>query len=118
MPQYRDKSKLVDDKLIINGVNYSVDNLAQLPPDLSAYKVVEKTDENTIVFQGELSPWSYFLNAPFTINNQYFRTSEHWIQVQKALLFGDTTTIDKILKSDTPYEVKKLAYQVNRMDYK
>ena len=81
LPQYCDKSKLVEDRLIINKINYSVENLVQLPPDLAAYKAAGKTDEHTIVFQGELSPWSNFHNAPFTINNQHFKTLKHWIQL-------------------------------------
>ena len=106
LPQYRDKSRLENDKLIINGIGYTLNGLGKLPPDLAAYKAAEKTDSETIVFQGELSPWSNFHHAPFTINNQRFTTSEHWIQFQKALLFGDSITANKILQCDTPYEAK------------
>ena len=42
LPQYRDKSKLVNDKLIVNGVSYSLDELNKLPPDLAAFKAAEK----------------------------------------------------------------------------
>ena len=77
-----------------------------------AYKVAEKSNDEIIVFQGELSPWSNFRNTPFTINNQRFKISEPWIQFQKTLLFGDATTADMILNSDTPYDAKKLGYQV------
>ena len=33
-------------------------------------------------------------------------------------MFSDSITVDKILRSDTPYEAKKLGYQVAGMDYK
>ena len=118
LPQYRDKSKLVYDKLSVNGVLYSLEELNKLPSDLAAFKAAEKTHSDTIVFQGELSPWSNFHFAPFTINNQQFKTSEHWIQFQKALLFGDATTADKILECDSPYEAKKLGYNVQGVDNK
>ena len=76
IPHYKEKSKLVDDKLVVNGINYGLNNLAKLPANLVAYKAVEKSDDNTIVFQGE-----------------------HWIQFQKALPFGDATTTDMILNT-------------------
>ena len=87
-------------------MGYTLNELGKLPPDLAAYKAAEKSDSEMIVFQGELSPWSNFHYAPFTINNQRFMTSEHWIQFQKALLFGDSATADKILQCDSPYEAK------------
>ena len=44
--------------------------------------------------------------------------SEHWIQFQKALLFGDTVTADRILECDSLYEAKKLGYSVQGVDNK
>ena len=38
------------DKIIIDGIKYSMNNLADLPPDLTAYKAAEKTNETTLVF--------------------------------------------------------------------
>ena len=82
-PHYRDKSKLVDDKLIINGISYTINDLGKLLSDMAAYQAAQRSNEDTIVFQGKLSPWSNFHTAPFVINNQCFNTSEHWIQLQK-----------------------------------
>ena len=115
-PHYRDKSKLVDDRLVIDGTCYTIDDLGKLPPDLAAYQAAQRSNENTIIFQGELYPWSNFHTAPFVINNQRFNTSEHWIQLQKALMFNDSVTAAKILKGNSPYEAKKLGYQVQGMD--
>ena len=95
LPQYRDKSRLENGRLILNSIGYTLNELGKFPPDLAAYKAAEKSDSETIVFQGELSPWSNFHHAPFIINNQRFMTSEHWIQFQKALLFGDSATAKK-----------------------
>ena len=107
LPHYREKSKLEEDCLVINGISYTINDLTKLPLDLMVYKVVEKSNEEMIVFQGELSPWSTFHNTPFVINGQQFKTSENWIQYQKSPLFNDTITTDHILNSETPYEAKK-----------
>ena len=47
------------------------------------------------------------------IDGQEFSTSEHYIQYCKAMYFGDTFVANAILNSSTPYEAKKLSYQIN-----
>ena len=107
LPEYRERSKLQGDQLIINGMSYGVHNLHQLPIKLSAYKAAQKEDENAIVFHGELSPYSNFHSSSFMIDGQKFPTAEHLIQYSKALFFGDSFVANAILNCDTPYEVKK-----------
>ena len=112
LPQYREKSRLQGEKLIINGTHYGVKDIGGLPPELAAYKAAQKSDTLLIIFHGELSPFSNFHNATFVIDGEKFPTSEHYIQYQKAMLFGDTYTANAILKAETPFEAKKLSYQI------
>ena len=97
---YKDKSKMIDDRLIINGITYTIHNLHQLPIKLAPYKAAQKVNKTTIGFSGELSPWSNFHKSPFELNGQIFDTAEHWIQFTKSKLFGDTTTSELILNSE------------------
>ena len=53
---------------------------------------------------------------PFTLNGQCFPTSEHWIQFQKALFFGDLVTANQILRSEMPYNAKWLSHQIQGVD--
>ena len=112
LPNYRDKSKIIDDRLVINGITYTVHNLHQLPIELAPYKAAQKVDETTIGFSGELSPWSNLHKSPFELNGQSFDTAEHWIQYTKSKLFGDTTTSELILNSENAREAKKLGYKI------
>ena len=116
IPHYRDKSRLINDKLIINGKSYQIEDIANLPTDLAAYKATEKSNDTHIIFSGELSPYSNFHHSPFTINGQQFHSSEQWIQYQKALMFGDSFTANQILQCKTPLECKKLGYNINGVD--
>ena len=116
IPDYRERTKLQGDKLIINGIPYEVKDLHQLPVELAAYKAAQKEDENTIVFHGELSPYSNFHPSPFVIEGQRFPTAEHWIQYNKAMFFGDSFVANAILHCESPYQAKKLSYQVNGVD--
>ena len=116
IPHYRDKSRLINDKLIIDGKTYQIENIANLPTDLAAYKAAEKSNETHIIFSGELSPYSNFHHSPFIINGQHFHSGEQWIQYQKAMMFGDSFTANQILQSETPLECKKLGYTINGVD--
>ena len=118
LPIYRDKCKIIEDKLIVNGITYTVYNLHQLPTELAPYKAVQKVNDTTIGFSGELSPWSNFHRSPFEINGQKFNTAEHWIQYVKSKLFGDTTTTELILNSENVLDAKKLGYKIQGFDPK
>ena len=116
LPQYREKSKMVSDKLIINGVSYGIDNIHTLPPELAAYKAAEKSNETHLVFAGELSPYSNLHKSPFKINGQEFHSSEQWIQYQKALAFGDSYTANVILQTESALDCKQLSYKIKGVD--
>ena len=87
LPDYKDKSRLDGDKLVINGMRYGIGNIHKLPSDLSAYRAAAKSDDETIAFHGELSLYSNFHLSPFTINNETFHSAKQWIQYQKCLMF-------------------------------
>ena len=57
-PKYKEKCKLQGDKLMVDGVKYTVDNLGDLPIKLAAYQAAEKCNDTTLVFHGEWSPIS------------------------------------------------------------
>ena len=70
IPHYQDKCKLINDKLIINGNSYHIEDISKLPEDLAAYKVTERSNDTHLVFVGELSPYSNFHHSPFVVNGQ------------------------------------------------
>ena len=111
--EYRDKCKLSGDRLVINGINYTVNDLHKLPKDLAPYKVAQQENHEYIAFHGEHSPWSNFHPSPFVIDGQHYHSAEQWIQFSKAMLFGDSSTANKILQADSPHECKRLTYQIH-----
>ena len=78
---------MIQDRLIVNGIPYKVEDIPNLPPDLVAYKATEKSNDTHLVFAGDLSPYS---NAFKSLNDQYFHSAEQLIQYQKVLTFGDS----------------------------
>ena len=60
--------------------------------------------------------FSQWYPAPFTVDGVEYKTAEHWMMAQKALLFDDEKSFDKIIASKTPAEAKKLGRLVLRFD--
>ena len=56
-----------------------------------------------------LSQW---FNASFLFDGVKYKTAEHWMMAQKALLFNEKHSFDKIVKSHTPKEAKALGRKV------
>lgn len=61
-----------------------------------------------------LSQW--WENSPFTVEGITYASAEHWMMAQKANLFGDQATLEKILMAKTPAEAKKLGREVQGFD--
>ena len=116
--EYRNKCKLAGDRLVINRINYTVNNLHNLPEDLVPYKAAQQENDQFIAFLGEHSPWSNFHQSPFEIDGHRYHSAEQWIQYSKAMLFGDSSTENKILQTDSPQECKRLRYQINGVNNK
>lgn len=63
-------------------------------------------------------PWvlSQWWPAPFILDGQEYRHAEAFMMAEKARLFGDRETRDRILQAEHPGEVKKLGRIVRGFD--
>ena len=111
---YQGKCKLEDNYLVIHGKKYGTRDLHKHPNDLSGFHASSKLDEKNEVhaFFGELSLFSNFYPANFTVDGVSYNCSEQFIQNQKALLFNDLDTSDRIMISTTQLECKDLGKSV------
>ncbi|XOV65860.1 MAG: NADAR family protein [Fluviicola sp.] len=62
-----------------------------------------------------LSQW---YPAEFQEKGIIFRSAEHWMMYQKALLFNDSEIAQEIIQCDSPGEAKKLGRKVSSFDQK
>ena len=110
--KYKDKCRIQGDKLMVDGMKYTMDNIGELLAEIAAYKAADRTSDMYLIFHGELSPCSNFHPGRFILSGLEFATAEHYIQYQKSLFFGDSVTANQILKSATALEAKKLSYKI------
>ena len=113
---YKRKCQLEGDHLIIKGKHYNRENIAELPEELSGYRITSKEDTQTIRFFGELNPLSNFHHANFIVDNKWYHCSEQYIQEKKAVYFNDRQTALKILAADSALECKHLARNIKNYD--
>lgn len=68
---------------------------------------------NNSVTKSCLSQW---YPAPFEIDALYYPTAEHFMMAEKARLFEDSETLDKILLAKSPAQAKKFGRMVKNYD--
>ena len=110
--KYKDKCRLENDILVLDGNRYTIDDIATLPEEVAAYKSAQKVDDNSLAFHGEFSPFSNFHKSPFIWKQVNFHCAEQFIQYQKAVTANDTIVVEEVLKCGTALEAKKLGYRI------
>ena len=110
--EYSRKCKLEHDTLIIKGLHYTVQTLHKLPSNLSGFHVSSRSNDDTLCFFGELSPFSNFHNCPIEVEKETFHSSEQYIQLQKARYFKDDQLVEEIKNSESALQCKKLGREV------
>ena len=117
LPEYKGKCKLENNTLIIQGKCSSIEDISQLPENLSPIKATQKQDDATIGYFGQLCLYSNFFHRKFVINNPNFKRSKHYIHYTKAVYFNYTLTARAILECETPQETKQFARTIVNFDH-
>jgi ribA/ribD-fused uncharacterized protein len=60
--------------------------------------------------------FSQWFELPFVVDGITYKTAEHWMMANKASLFEDNDTYQKIINAGSPGEVKELGRQVLNFD--
>lgn len=108
------KAFLTYDRLIINGISYTVDNLDQLtiPGDDLARSCMVKTDKY-VFFHGRLVPYSNFYKCPIVIGGTTYCCVEQYFQYCKATHANDSNKAAQIMMTSDPYTMKTIGNSVN-----
>jgi ribA/ribD-fused uncharacterized protein len=59
--------------------------------------------------------FSQWWPSPFTVEGTVYKTAEHWMMAQKAVLF-DKEMISRIIASESPAEVQKFGRMIKNFD--
>jgi ribA/ribD-fused uncharacterized protein len=64
------------------------------------------------------SCFSQWWKDGFTVNNEVYKTAEHWMMAEKARIFNDEVMRKEILAVHHPHDAKKLGRNVKNFDPK
>ena len=106
------------DKVVIQGKDYTLNNLHELPEDINCFKATSKSDDETVGFFGEANPLSNFHPAKFIHECQIYISSEQFIQATKAAYFSDLDTHMKIMGCKTSFDCKQISWSIKNVDSK
>ena len=113
---YKKKCRLEKDKVVINGKHYGTDNLHQLPEELDVFDITTKSNADCIGFFGALNPLSNFYESRFEVDGVEYISSEQYIQSQKATMFNDATSYNKIMGASNSLDCKNAARSIKNFD--
>jgi len=74
-----------------------------------------ETEKFTFFYQSA-SPFSQWHSCFFQVNDLAYSCAEQYMMHQKAIVFGDIESADKIMKAKTPREQKALGRKVRNFD--
>ena len=113
---YKKKCRLEDDKVVINGRRYGTENLHQLPDDLNIFDITTKSNADCIGFFDMLNPLSNFYESRFIVDGVEYISYEQFIQSQKANLFKDVTSYNRIMGATNSLDCKNAARAIKNFD--
>ena len=113
---YKKKCRLDKDKVVINGKHYGTDNLHQLPDELDVFDITTKSNADCIGFFGALNPLSNFYESRFEVEGVEYISSEQYIQSQKAIMFNDVSSYNKIMGATSSLDCKNAARTIKNFD--
>ena len=114
-PEYEKNISMKNDKLVLNGKLFTVDDLQTLPEAINPRTLSEVRTDDTMIFGGILSEHhelSNFFRCPVSYKDRVYNSSEQAYQHAKAVLFGDTDTAGAIMRSPRPAHQKFLASKI------
>lgn len=102
---------MVEDKIIYQRKPYSTDNIECIGFDTTT--IGEKCDENMIAFSSRYSPLSNLYPTRIEIDNNQFKSTEHYYQYMKCVKHGDSKSAAQIMIANEPEKAMLIGKSIN-----
>ena len=106
--QYKNSVYIRFDKLVVNQVEYTHNDLDQLPPPLRPSNVFTRTKNGVMGFYGKGSFLSNFYRCNFSENGISYNCVEQYYCYHKAKAAGNPALAQRVLLSEYPSDMKSL----------
>ena len=108
------RCSLRGDRLIIDGIRYTVDNMELLPPNLRWTSKGQRyfPEQDATFFFGEQSFLSNFYKCGFSDGKDHYTCVEQYYLQQQSLFFQDEHSAQNIMKADHPRNMKAISHRI------
>lgn len=110
------ESKIVGNKILLNGKMYTSADLDGLPDELLDGASQIKDVKGGLAYRGEDTFLSNFHHAEFSLDEHNFVTVEQYYQYKKCLTLGHINMAAKILRTARPLQAKSLGDKFDDTD--
>ena len=100
------KCTISGDRLILNGVAYTTENLNQLPDDINLNELYTKKEGEVIYFFRKRSPLSNHHPSPFEIDGIMYTGVEQYYFAEMARKCHDENVLASVMESSDPADQK------------
>jgi hypothetical protein len=104
-PEYKKRTFLNGDRLTIQGVHYTVDNMKDLPEALDPRMIATRTQGDTTIFFGQNSPLSNHHSSPMVVENVGYACNEQFYFARRSQVLGDDIAHSRVMRADNPKEM-------------
>jgi hypothetical protein len=112
--KYAKICSIAGDRLIVDGVGYTIENLHNLPTDIDISPLYTQSESGVTYFFRKWSPLSNHHPASFTLGDSTYNCSEQYYFARMATLCGDGNALATIMNTDDPVEMKSAAHRIRR----
>lgn len=112
--EFRNESFLRDDKLVIKGVTYTVNNMSSIPAPLTPWMLTTRKDDKYTFFWSANSPLSNHHPCVFEIDGTRYNCSEQIYMHQMAIVDDDFEKATEIMEADDPAVQKRTGKKIKR----
>ena len=104
--------QLKQDRFLLNGSVYTIDNLDSLPAKFKPDALCTKTNNNITAFFQKGSPLSNHHYCKFNVGGETYNCAEQYLMAAKAELFGDHERVVAIKREMEPRVQKSLGGKI------
>ena len=115
--EYQKKVTMRDDKLILNGKQYTCQDISSVPAAIHPRKLAERSNDDILVFGGSTSSHHELINfynikKKFVYKHFEYSSSEQALQHKKARLANDQNKQREIMFNPSPFVQKILGRDI------
>ena len=93
---------------MVDGKKYATTEVENLPENMGPDKIALQEKNDNILFYRSDANLSNFYSSPITVENIQYGCVKQYFTAEKARTFGDQTTVNKIMETESPSEMKFL----------